>query len=50
MKFNGWTLDSLIEYLKQVKLSPDLDYQCVTRAFGEIHLYNGEKKGEGESK
>lgn len=44
MKFNNWTLDDLIEYLKQCKSAPLIDCHYVTRCFGEITMYNGECK------
>ena len=46
MKFNDWTLESLIEHLKSLQSasSERLDYQCVTRCSGEISVYNGERK------
>lgn len=48
MKFNDWTLDQLIEYLKQCKSSNLLDYRHVTRVSGEIHMRNGEYKDNKE--
>ena len=42
MRFNEWSLDQLIEYLHLAKCG--MDYHCVTRCFGEIHIYNGERK------
>ena len=44
MKFRNWTLDALIEYLKEVKHAPPefLDYRTVPRISGEIHIANGE--------
>lgn len=44
MKFKNWTIDSLINYLKEMKLSPDFDWRYVTRVSGEIELYNAEPK------
>ena len=44
MKFNGWKLNDLIDYLNLCKSSTLLDCHCETRCFGEIHLYNGERK------
>lgn len=44
MKFKDWKLDSLIDYLKLMRSSPDFDYQCVIRVSGEIHAVNGERK------
>lgn len=45
MKFSGWTLDALINYLKSLHSAPQerLDYHCVTRCSGEIFVYNGER-------
>lgn len=49
MKFNNWTLDALIEYLKSLKYAPErLDYNCVTRCSGEISVFNGERKDGAE--
>ncbi len=48
MKFREWTIDSLIEWLVNLKSSPLLDYKCVTRLSGEITAVNGEKKHEPE--
>lgn len=42
MKFNEWTIDSLIEWLHLLKSG--LDPHCKMMCFGEIHLYNGERK------
>ena len=50
MKFNNWTLDQLIEYLKQCKHSNLLDYRHVTRVSGEIHMRNGEYKDDVDQK
>ena len=44
MKFKDWTIDSLIKYLNEMKLSPDFDWRYVTRISGEIELYNAEPK------
>ena len=47
MRFNNWKLNELIEWLQNIKSSPDFDCYCVTRCFGEIRIYNGEgKSGE----
>lgn len=46
MKFNNWTIDDLIEYLKQCKHSNMFDYKKVTRCSGEIHMVNGELKDQ----
>lgn len=47
MRFRNWTLDELIEYLKDMKSAPAdrLDYHCVPRVRGEIFVENGERKG-----
>lgn len=42
MKFSGWTVDSLIEWLHLSKCG--LDPHCKAMCFGEINLYNGERK------
>lgn len=42
MKFGNWTVDQLIEYLQLSKRG--MDYECVTKCWGEIHIYNGERK------
>ena len=42
MRFTDWTLEQLIEYLHLAKSG--MDYQCVIRCYGEIHIYNGERK------
>lgn len=42
MRFSEWSLDQLIEYLQLAKSG--MDYECVTRCYGEIHIYNGERK------
>ena len=42
MKFSNWTIDQLIEYLHLSKRG--MDYKCVTKCWGEIHIYNGERK------
>ena len=46
MKFKDWTIDSLIEYLKEAKHAPEdvLDCHCVARVSGEIFIRNGESK------
>lgn len=44
MKFKDWKLDSLIDYLKLMRSSPDFDYRKVIRVSGEIHAVNGERK------
>lgn len=44
MKFKDWKLDSLIDYLKLMRSSPDFDWHCVIRVSGEIHAVNGERK------
>lgn len=44
MKFNNWKLDDLIEHLKLIRHSSELNYQYVTRVSGEIHCFNGERK------
>lgn len=41
MKFSGWTIEQLIEYLSLSRQG--MDYQCRTRVWGEIHIYNGER-------
>ena len=45
MRFSEWSLDQLIQYLQLAK--GGMDYKCVTRCYGEIHIYNGERK-DGE--
>lgn len=42
MKFNEWTIDSLIEWLALSKSA--LDPHCKAMCFGEVKLYNGDKK------
>ena len=42
MRFSEWSLDQLIEYLQLAKSG--MDWKCVTRCYGEIHIYNGERK------
>ena len=42
MKFSEWSLTQLIAYLQTAKVG--MDYECVTRCSGEIHIYNGERK------
>ncbi len=42
MKFNTWTVEQLIEYLHLSKQG--MDPNCVIRCYGEIHVYNGERK------
>lgn len=42
MRFSEWSLEQLIQYLQLAKSG--MDYHCVTRCFGEIHIYNGERK------
>lgn len=44
MQIRDWKLDDLIEHLKLLRSSTDFDYRCVTRVFGELHIYNGEYK------
>ena len=44
MKIRDWKLDDLIEHLKLLRASTDFDCHCVTRVFGELHIYNGEYK------
>ena len=44
MKFKDWKLDSLIDYLKLMRSSPDFDHKCIIRVLGEIHAINGERK------
>ena len=46
MKFSGWTIDQLINYLKSLKSAPNdrLDYRRVPRCRGEIFVENGESK------
>ena len=44
MKFQDWTLDALIKYLQEMKLSPDFDWRYVTRCSGEIDIHNAEPK------
>ena len=44
MKFKDWTLDALIKYLQEMKLSPDFDWRYVTRCSGEIDIHNAEPK------
>lgn len=50
MKFNNWTLDALIEFLKSLRSAPAerLDYKCVTRCSGEVFVFNGERKDSEE--
>lgn len=51
MKFNNWKLDDLIEYLISMgsASSERLDYECVSRCYGEIDIINGERK-DGKAK
>ena len=44
MKFKNWTIDDLIDYLKQMKSAPKdrLDCHKVPRVSGEIDIVNGE--------
>lgn len=42
MRFTEWSLEQLIKYLELSKSG--MDYKCVTRCDGEIHIYNGERK------
>ena len=42
MRFTEWTLDQVIKYLELAKFG--MDYECVTRCSGELHIYNGERK------
>ena len=44
MLFRDWTIDDLIEYLKDMKLSSMVDYERVIRVSGEITARNGEPK------
>ncbi len=42
MKFSGWSVEQLISYLSLCRQG--MDYRCKTRVWGEIHIYNGERK------
>lgn len=46
MKFNGWSIDDLINYLTEMKSAPRdrLDSDCVPKCRGELIIENGEKK------
>lgn len=48
MKFNNWTLEELINYLKDAKLSTDFPYTHRIRCSGQINIYKGENKSTGE--
>lgn len=47
MKFSNWKLNDLIEYLQLAKCGTD--YTCETMVWGEIHIFNGEKKDGSKS-
>lgn len=51
MKFNNWTIDELIDYLKRMKSAPSyrLNPDCVPRCSGEFDIVNGERK-DGKEK
>lgn len=48
MKFNNWTLNEFIEYLK--KQRSNCYWRCRPRISGEIYIFNGERYDGKEDK